>query len=468
MTETATKTKAQIVVSSLSVTYMKGKENEVRSLDNINLTIYEGEFIIFFGPSGCGKSTLLYSIANLEKFQGSVVVEEKEINKLVKKEKVSYSRDTIGMVFQAYHLIPTLSVIQNVSLPLISSGVAAPERNARSTELLQRFGVATQANKLPNELSGGQQQRVAICRAVVNNPKIILADEPLGNLDSKSADEVIKLFKDINIRLKKTIILVTHDPTYLYIAHRVFFIKDGKLMDTKVNRDIKDVLKDDEVVDTASQHKVFNFTSKHEPEVKPKEPEPEVKPVKLEPKDSSYLIRSYQARNIATLALTGFSSNDLDTFEKKVESGLVRNDGFAEVMRFLDSDPSQGGLGLEKRTSLKITKHLAHLAREYNVVSNDFKNPELLSAAPNIKDDEDEAVALRRSLFAELDIKLKHFQSLGIIDYTILRRLRGEIDGKELYRLLNDALELGGAALDERLVNKLVKRLEIWQIGHKK
>lgn len=203
MTETATKTKAQIVVSSLSVTYMKGKENEVRSLDNINLTIYEGEFIIFFGPSGCGKSTLLYSIANLEKFQGSVVVEEKEINKLVKKEKVSYSRDTIGMVFQAYHLIPTLSVIQNVSLPLISSGVAAPERNARSTELLQRFGVATQANKLPNELSGGQQQRVAICRAVVNNPKIILADEPLGNLDSKSADEVIKLFKDINIRLKK-------------------------------------------------------------------------------------------------------------------------------------------------------------------------------------------------------------------------------------------------------------------------
>lgn len=120
--------KEQIVASSLSVTYFPGQSNEVRSLDDVNLSISEGEFIIFFGPSGCGKSTLLYAIANLEKYQGDVVVEGKKISELSRKEKIAYSRNTVGMVFQAFHLIPTLNVMQNVALPLISAGVPLKEK----------------------------------------------------------------------------------------------------------------------------------------------------------------------------------------------------------------------------------------------------------------------------------------------------------------------------------------------------
>ena len=131
------------------------------------------------------------------------------------REKELHFRNTIGMVFQAFYLIPTLSIIQNVALPMMAAGVKPLERQKTAMDLLTRFGVGAQANKLPRELSGGQQQRVAICRAVVNNPHIILADEPLGNLDSHSANEVVQLLKDLNTNFKKTVILVTHDPTYL-------------------------------------------------------------------------------------------------------------------------------------------------------------------------------------------------------------------------------------------------------------
>jgi putative ABC transport system ATP-binding protein len=444
----------QIKTSSLSVTYFPGQTNEVKSLDNINISIYEGEFIIFFGPSGCGKSTLLYSIADLEKFQGDIVVEGRKINELIKGDKVNYYRDSIGMVFQAYHLIPTLSVVQNVELPLISAGIKPKERRERAMDLLVRFGVNNQANKLPNELSGGQQQRVAICRAVINNPKILLADEPLGNLDSKSANEVIGLFKDINIKLGKTVILVTHDPTYLDIAHRVFFIKDGKLIDTKVNRDIKDKLINKDGFATSAHTKELDFLSNHYSKVKTTEPD--------------FLIRTFQARNMATLALTGFSSDDFDLFRGKVENSLKIGDDFKQVMEFLDLNNNQGGLGLDRRTAEKITDHLRVLRDELKATDDlPQVDGEHARTEEVKKEEEREDIILRKAIFDELDIDLKHYESLAIIDNAILSRIRGEIDRGELYRQLNQPLKKGGAGLDKRLVNKMVKRLEIWLIGHK-
>lgn len=454
MPELSEEVKEQIVASALSVTYFPGQSNEVKSLNNITLSIYEGEFIIFFGPSGCGKSTLLYSIADLERFQGDLIVEGKKLSELPKHEKENYYRNTIGMVFQAYHLIPTLNVLQNVALPLISSGVNPKERKARAMELLTRFGVNNQANKLPNELSGGQQQRVAICRAVINNPKILLADEPLGNLDSKSANEVIQLFKDINIKLKKTVILVTHDPTYLDIAHRVFFIKDGKLIDTKVNRNIKDQIIPKENFGTKNHAKELEFLSNHYSKLKINEPD--------------FLIRSYQAKNMATLALTGLSADDFDSFRQKVESSLKEGNDFSKVREFLDVNPEQGGLGFDSRTAEKITEHLRSLAEELKA-SDDLPHVDSqhLRTEEVKKEEEREEILLRRSLFDELDVDLRHFESLGIIDAAILSRLRGEIDRKELFLSFNQPLKKGGAGLDKRLANKLVKRLEIWLIGHK-
>lgn len=141
-------------------------------------------------------------------------------------------------------------------------------------DLLTRFGVQNQAYRLPSQLSGGQQQRVAICRAVINNPEILLADEPLGNLDSKSAIEVIKLFKDVNIKFGKTVILVTHDPTFLDIAHRVFFMKDGKIIDIKVNENVRTQISSEEDEFPATSHtKELDFISNHYSKLKISEPD---------------------------------------------------------------------------------------------------------------------------------------------------------------------------------------------------
>ena len=416
--------KEQIVASALSVTYFPGQSNEVKSLDNINFTIYEGEFIIFFGPSGCGKSTMLYSIANLETFQGSITVDGKKINELDTSEKVTYHRDNIGLVFQAYQLIPTLSVVQNVALPLISIGLKATERIRRAMELLARFSVETQAEKLPNELSGGQQQRVAICRAVVNNPKILLADEPLGNLDSKSADEVMHLFKDINERLGKTVVLVTHDPTYLNLAHRVFYIKDGKLVDIKVNR------------------AVGGKSTAHLPQ-------------SVAPTASPIPSAADRAKHIASLALTGYTPDEISSFEHAVEQALAQR-SFKDLESFLDVDPSQGGLGLDKRTVAHIREHVTSLAKELDGID------ELLAARRSSSTKE---LSFRKALFTELDITLKHQQSYTVVDSAIIAHVKGKTDTAKFFTHLHTPLKKGGAGIDKRIANKIVKHVGVMLAG---
>lgn len=448
----------QIVASNLSVIYFPGQSNEVRSLDNVSLSINEGEFVIFFGPSGCGKSTLLYSIAGLQKVDGSVNVENVDLNKMSSKAKENYYRNTIGMVFQAFHLIPTLSVLQNVTLPLVASGVSFKERQARGMELLTRFGVKNQANKLPSELSGGQQQRVAICRAVVNDPKIILADEPLGNLDSKSANEVVNLFKDLNLRLKKTVILVTHDPTYLDIANRIFFIKDGKLIDTKVNKNVVDANKlAKEVIsldgDKITKSKELDFLDKHYS--------------RLKNSASSSLLSAYYAKNLATLSLFNISAEEFELLRDKIDHSLSVDDDFVSVRNFLDIDQSKGGLGMDRRTANRLAKKLVVLYSELKAAKDFPRINSINRRATKVgKEEEKKEAVLRKYLFDELNIVLKNPLSLPIIDKAILDRSRGLISKNDLFYLLDRPFP-EGAAMDRRTVNKLVKRLEILLIEFK-
>jgi putative ABC transport system ATP-binding protein len=225
-----------ISVRKLSVTYFPGKSNEVRALKDVELEIFPGEFVIFFGPSGCGKSTLLYSLSGLEKnISGEILVKGVDLPTMKPRQREAFHQRTIGMIFQAYYLIPSLSVLENVTLPQVALGEVPHVRTSKATALLQKFGVSEQARKLPNELSGGQQQRVAICRSVMNDPDILFADEPVGNLDSKSTEEVMKLLRELNERDKKTVILVTHDPSHLHHAHRVFYMRDGQIVRVQQN-----------------------------------------------------------------------------------------------------------------------------------------------------------------------------------------------------------------------------------------
>ncbi|WP_338601908.1 ABC transporter ATP-binding protein [Sulfolobus tengchongensis] len=201
------------------------------ALKEINLAIEEGEFLAILGPSGSGKSTLLSILGVLDRpSKGKVYIYEKDITLLSDSEISKIRNEYIGFVFQNFNLIPRLSILQNVELPLVARGVPKKKREEIALASLKLVGLDGLASKKPSELSGGQQQRVAIARALAQNPKIILADEPTGNLDSFNAKIVMDIFKRVNEELKTTIVVVTHDKEVASYARRRIYIKDGKIV----------------------------------------------------------------------------------------------------------------------------------------------------------------------------------------------------------------------------------------------
>lgn len=203
---------------------------EVHALNGVTMRIEKGEFVAIMGPSGSGKSTLLHLIGCLDKpSSGEVVINGIETSKLSDNELTKLRRDTIGFIFQQYNLIQTLTALENVELPMIFRGVPKEERRKRALELLRQVGIEEIANRKPNEMSGGQQQRVAIARAMANDPKILLCDEPTGNLDSKTGRQVMEIIKRMNEEKEVTVVLVTHDLSLADYADRIVRIKDGRI-----------------------------------------------------------------------------------------------------------------------------------------------------------------------------------------------------------------------------------------------
>ncbi len=231
-----------IEIKDLKVIYNEGQSNEYAALRGESLDIYPEEYIILFGPSGCGKSTLLYSILGiLAPTSGTLLVKGEDVYKYNSDEMVRFQQSVISIIYQSFNLIPSLTTIDNVGLPLIFAGVPPGERERRAMALLKRFGVEKQARKISTNLSGGQMQRIAVARSLVNDPEILLADEPVGNLDSVSSAEVMDTLEEINVKDKKTIILVTHDAKFLPYAHRVYFMKDGGVEREVINPEKKQI-----------------------------------------------------------------------------------------------------------------------------------------------------------------------------------------------------------------------------------
>ena len=215
-------------VENLCKTYGKG-ENTVKAVDNVSFLVEKGEFVAIIGASGSGKSTLLHLLGGVDRpTSGKVFIDGKDIYSLNDDNLAIFRRRQIGLIYQFYNLIPILNVVENITLPCELDGEKADEKHL--AELLKTLGLENRRLHLPNELSGGQQQRVSIGRAMINNPAIMLADEPTVNLDSKSSEEIISLLKLSNKKFNQTLIVITHDLDIAKQADRVITIEDGKIL----------------------------------------------------------------------------------------------------------------------------------------------------------------------------------------------------------------------------------------------
>ena len=215
-----------ILLSDITKIYRLGGET-VHALAGLTLTIRPGEFTAIMGPSGSGKSTLMNILGCLDRpTSGSYMLDGQEVATLNDDQLATTRNKKIGFVFQSFNLLPRMSTLQNVALPMVYAGVAKKERMERAKQVLKMVGLEDRMNHQPNELSGGQRQRVAIARSLVNDPTIIMADEPTGNLDTKSGDEVMAIFSELNCQ-GRTIILVTHEPDIAQHAGRIIHVRDG-------------------------------------------------------------------------------------------------------------------------------------------------------------------------------------------------------------------------------------------------
>ncbi|GFN35695.1 ABC transporter ATP-binding protein [Tepidimicrobium xylanilyticum] len=217
--------------------FILGK-NIIKAVNGIDLSIKKGEMLRIAGRSGSGKSTLLNLMAGLEKVtSGEIIIAGGHIEKMNERERIRFRRENIGFIFQSYNLLPQYTALENVALPLILRGVAPKEREKMAKEIMEQVGIYSHANHKPNEMSGGQQQRVGIARALVTNPPIVFADEPTGNLDTKTSEQVMELLVKLFKEKGTTFVLVSHDEDTRDYIEKTIYLEDGKIINSKLNKE---------------------------------------------------------------------------------------------------------------------------------------------------------------------------------------------------------------------------------------
>ncbi|WP_407370676.1 ABC transporter ATP-binding protein [Carnobacterium sp.] len=224
-----------IQVKDITKTYTTGSETLV-ALDSISLEVMAGEFTAIMGPSGSGKSTLMNILGLLDRFDsGTYILNGQNVSDLNDNESAKVRNKEIGFVFQSFNLMPRMSILENVALPLVYAGVKPKERKERALAALERVGLSNRIKHKPNEISGGQKQRVAIARAIVNAPSVLMADEPTGNLDSKTTVDIMRIFQELNAE-GTTIVMVTHEPEVALYTKRIVTFRDGALVNDQLQQ----------------------------------------------------------------------------------------------------------------------------------------------------------------------------------------------------------------------------------------
>ncbi|MBU3925362.1 ABC transporter ATP-binding protein [Patescibacteria group bacterium] len=451
-----------IKTENLNVVYNKKTSIEFWALQDINIKIYPKEYIIFFGPSGCGKSTLLNSIAGLEThIEGKVFVDDKDISTMNEDELAAFHRTRIGMVFQVYNLIPSLSVLDNVTLPQVFLGIHKGERTKRAKVYLERFGILAHADKIPTELSGGQQQRIGIARSLVNDPKILLADEPVGNLDSVSAVNVMELLNNLNKKEGKTLILVTHNPEHLVYANRIFYIKDGRIIREAINKDIRPETAIEEVERT-EEVKKLGFEEKINKELELLQRSfPGLTSTQL-----NMLLIPFKAKLLANYLLSDYEVDEIIRIENIVHDRLSGRISKEELRFKLDAAYEKGGAGLNSITAIRLGGVVENLIVKTEIIIKGrggkdgllMKNSK--QGQPDFKAIWSQITQLRHSFIDPMKGDLTDRQIIRM-ESAIYNRLIGDFDKKSFYEMLDRTFEQGGVGLNKATAKKITRDLEM-------
>jgi len=337
-----------VKLENVNFYYNRGKPSEVHALKNINLEIEKGGYTAFFGPSGCGKTTLTYLIGGIETEncdEGNILINGRDLRGLSKKELAVYRQIGVGIIFQQFNLLPSLTVVDNVALPMAFLGVNIERRKKEAMKLLDRFGMTAKADRFPSELSGGQQQRVSIARALANNPPLIIADEPLGNLDSENANKALEFLKELNEEDGRTIIMVTHESWSLRDAKTIFYLKDGEV--TKIEEPQKK-----NIANKALSAHLYRQLY------------PEASPERL------------MARSLSYMLLRGFSGPEIKRFELFLAKRIAGEIDTKTFTEFLDCPFKEGGLGLWKPRAQKIAQTIEELIMKRKTVEEIYEELE--------------------------------------------------------------------------------------------
>lgn len=423
-----------IQTRDVDVTYNAGKSNEFKALKGVSVDVAAREYIILFGPSGCGKSTLLYSIFGvLPPTAGKVIVKGDSVYDYSPSEFVQYQRKTMGIMYQSFNLIPSLTVIDNVQLPLIFAGVSPERRYKRAMELLDRFAIAHVAHKRPALLSGGQQQRVSVARSLVNDPEILIADEPVGNLDHIAAEQVMNTLSDINAQDKKTILLVTHDASHLPYAHRVFYLDFGNIDRIVVNPEKTQIMKvrPGETIVTELEQLA-----------------------RIYPYDS---VEELRVKSLVNYLTQDFSFDQIVRLEKSIKHvihGVLSREQFASVLK---TDYEQGGVGIKPRLADQMTERIfTLLAQSFDVLR--FRKEAY---------DEHTVDLARKELIQHIQGYLIHEYKIEpdsrLLEYltrAITSRVYGYITGTEFHRQLRIPRDEGGGGFDIYMAADLSRFME--------
>ena len=411
-----------IRLEHVNVVYGLGRTNEKVALSDITFDIFPGEYIVFFGPSGCGKSTLLYTIAGLEvPTSGLVEVEGHDLLHLTPQDRIHYYRQTIGMVFQAFYLVPQLTARDNMILPQMFSHILPAERIKRAQLLMDQFGISEFANRKPSMMSGGQQQRTAIGRALMNDPAIILADEPVGNLDTKNAQIVLDLLADVHSKQQKTVIQVTHNPRDVTYADRIVYMRDGKI--ERIVRNTQKPLRRDEEGSSDIEQLAQEL--------------PQLDELQL------------QAKLIVRYLLSPYDIQTERQMEKAVEkyiNGEIKSEDLFHA--FDDND----GAGLYSQKAEEYAREVEKLVQEMKMLNPGSPKEDV--------PEETKVVTIRRHLLDHYHKQFTHAEVVTL-DEAIRLRIEKNLNNKEFVDSLCISQKKGGLGLRRRTAEHFARELQL-------